>query len=84
MNTTGCEVSHAPGMKFQPGIGDIDLFYAESKEYAERLQQAGVATIFDIVPDAPHGFEVFGDGSELVADYFKRHFVAVRELIDAA
>jgi acetyl esterase/lipase len=42
------------------GIGDIDLFYEEDKEYAQRLQAAGVEVTFDEVPKAFHGFEILG------------------------
>jgi acetyl esterase/lipase len=39
------------------GVGDIDLFHDEDRDYAERLRAAGVATTFHVVPGAPHGFE---------------------------
>jgi len=62
------------------GIGDLDLFYDEAKIYAERLQQAGVETTFDLVKGGPHGFEIPADGTPLVNDYFTRHFQSVRRL----
>ena len=40
------------------GVGDIDLFYNENRAYAERLTSAGVACELDLVPMAPHGFQV--------------------------
>ncbi|MGY4857359.1 alpha/beta hydrolase fold domain-containing protein [Cryobacterium sp. AP23] len=39
------------------GIGDIELFYAESFAYAVALRGAGVETTLDVVPGAPHAFE---------------------------
>jgi acetyl esterase/lipase len=42
------------------GVGDIDLFHDEDQVYAARLTEAGVPVTFTVVPDAPHGFEVWG------------------------
>jgi len=39
------------------GVGDIDLFHDEDRDYAQRMRDAGVATTFHVVPGAPHGFE---------------------------
>ena len=39
------------------GVGDIDLFHDEDRDYAERLRAAGVDCTLDVVPGAPHGFE---------------------------
>lgn len=41
------------------GVGDIDLFYQEDKDYAERLEQQGVEICLHVAPMAPHGFESF-------------------------
>jgi len=41
------------------GIGDIDLFYEESRQYAERLHRAGVPVTFEVIAGAPHGFETW-------------------------
>lgn len=38
-------------------VGDIELFFAEDIDYAERLQQAGGSVELDVVHGAPHGFE---------------------------
>jgi acetyl esterase/lipase len=40
------------------GIGDIDLFYDESRLYAERLRAAGVDVDLQVVAGGPHGFEL--------------------------
>ena len=63
------------------GIGDLDLFHDEATTYIERLSECGIKTIVDIVPKAAHGFELFSEDTELVRQYFVRHFTAVRELI---
>ena len=39
------------------GTGDIELFSDENRHYAEALTAAGVPTILDVVPGAPHAFE---------------------------
>ena len=39
------------------GVGALDLFLAEGRDYAARLEAAGVATELVEVPGAPHGFD---------------------------
>lgn len=41
------------------GVGEIDLFYDEDRDYAGRLRAAGIDTSFVTVPGAPHGFEAW-------------------------
>lgn len=52
---------HVPDLTALPpawlGVGDLDLFYAENRHYAERLAQAGVPTVFRCYPGAYHGFD---------------------------
>jgi len=50
------------------GVGTLDLFHAESKEYAERLRLAGVAVEYVEVDGAYHGF----DNSDAQAEVSKR------------
>jgi len=38
-------------------VGDIELFYAEGRDYAAELERVGVPTTLDIIRGAPHGFE---------------------------
>ncbi|MWB99730.1 alpha/beta hydrolase [Agromyces seonyuensis] len=51
------------------GVGDIDLFAAEDRAYAEALAAAGVDTSFVVVPGAPHGFESLAGTTSLARDY---------------
>jgi acetyl esterase/lipase len=51
------------------GVGDIDLFFAEDRDYAQRLTDAGVATTFEVVPGAPHGFEAWARWTRISTDY---------------
>ncbi len=63
------------------GIGDVDLFYEESKIYAERLRESGVKVVFDVVAGGFHGFEVAAPEAEVTKDYFSRHFSFIRTLL---
>jgi acetyl esterase/lipase len=54
------------------GVGDIDLFHDEDAEYARRLAEAGVPTTFEVVPGAPHGFEIWAIDSEPARAYLGR------------
>ncbi|NYH51076.1 acetyl esterase/lipase [Nocardiopsis arvandica] len=51
------------------GVGDIDLFHEESREYGRRLREAGVDAAFHSVPGAPHGFESWAPGTGIAGDY---------------
>ncbi|MBN2469272.1 MAG: alpha/beta hydrolase [Anaerolineae bacterium] len=53
------------------GTGDIELFYAEDSAYAERLSAAGVECALDVVPGAPHGFEILA-GTRMAQAYLSR------------
>jgi acetyl esterase/lipase len=45
-------------------VGDIELFCAENRDYAHRLEQAGVPVQLDLVAGAPHGFENWARDTE--------------------
>ncbi len=51
---------------------DIELFYEEDREYARRLQEAGVEVVFETVHGAPHGFEAWISDSEMALDLLAR------------
>jgi acetyl esterase/lipase len=54
------------------GVGSIDLFHEEDRAYAERLAQTGVATVFDVEPGAPHGFEAWAPDTMITKAYLAR------------
>ena len=54
------------------GVGSLDLFYEENREYTERLRAAGVVCALDVVADAPHAFDLFNFGSERVRAFHDR------------
>jgi acetyl esterase/lipase len=54
------------------GVGDVELFFEESKKYAERLSAAGVQCVIDVVAGAPHAFEGLAPDSKLAKDYMAR------------
>ena len=56
------------------GVGDIDLFYDENRVYAERLNAAGVACELDLVPMAPHGFQVVAPRAAVSRVFNERNF----------
>ncbi|GAA2183981.1 alpha/beta hydrolase [Brooklawnia cerclae] len=51
------------------GAGDIELFYAEDRAYADALSAAGVDCTFDVVPGAPHAFESLASGTTVAREY---------------
>jgi acetyl esterase/lipase len=53
------------------GAGDIELFYDEDRDYAERLRAAGVEATLEVVPGAPHGFEAWAPNTSLARNYVK-------------
>lgn len=53
------------------GIGDIDLFHEEARQYAERLNAAGVKCQLDVVPMAPHAFETFAPKAPLSRSFLQ-------------
>jgi acetyl esterase/lipase len=51
---------------------DIELFYAEDRDYARRLEEAGVPVTFETVRGAPHGFEAWASDSAMARDLVAR------------
>lgn len=51
------------------GVGDLDLFYEEDVDYAERLQADGVACTLVTVPGMYHGADVFASKSLSMRDF---------------
>lgn len=46
------------------GVGTIDLFCNEDRDYAERLRSCGIDAAFTTVAGAPHGFEAWAFDSK--------------------
>jgi acetyl esterase/lipase len=63
------------------GIGDIDLFHAESLDYANRLRAAGVACALDVVPGMYHGAERIVPKAPSMRGYLDRMTAALRAAI---
>ncbi len=57
------------------GVGDLDLFYAEDVDYAERLEAAGVRCDLHVTAGAPHAFDLLVPGSmpsrQMLADCYR-------------
>ena len=64
------------------GVGDIDLFHEEDRTYAERLRAAGVDVTLDVVPGAPHGFEIWAPDSVLAREHLERAHDWLRRTLD--
>ena len=65
------------------GVGDIELFYDESRAYAEALRAAGVDSTLDIVPGAPHAFESVAAKTHLAINYKARAHVWLKNQLGA-
>jgi len=64
------------------GVGDIDLFADEDRDYAERLRASGVHATLDVVPGAPHGFEIWAPDSTLAREYVTRAHAWLRGTLE--
>jgi acetyl esterase/lipase len=54
------------------GVGDIDLFYDEDRDYVERLRAANVEATFEVVPGAPHGITAWASDTSITRDHLRR------------
>jgi acetyl esterase/lipase len=52
------------------GVGTLDLFYRECREYARRLREAGVAVHEEIAPGAFHAFDLLADRAPISVNFF--------------
>ncbi|GLB90990.1 hypothetical protein Mkiyose1384_47800 [Mycobacterium kiyosense] len=48
------------------GVGELDLFYTEDVDYAQRLQSSGVTSTLVTIPGMYHGAELFAPKSEML------------------
>ena len=58
-------------------VGELDIFRDESLDYASRLVSAGVSVEFHLYPGAPHGFEMFGFGTQIATNAWQARFRAM-------
>lgn len=58
--------------------GHLDLFHEEDREYARRLQAAGVPCEYVEVPGAYHAFERFAPDSAVSRDFTNSALDALR------
>ena len=65
------------------GVGDIDLFHDEDRDYADRLGAAGVATTFHVVPGAPHGFESWAPNAAISRGHVAAAQAWLRDVLTA-
>jgi len=61
------------------GVGDVDLFYEESCQYAQRLTDAGVECQLYTVSMAPHGFEILVPESSVAKTFNSEIYQFLRE-----
>ncbi|BDV31786.1 alpha/beta hydrolase [Microbacterium terricola] len=54
------------------GAGDIELFYSEDRDYAERMQRAGVDVTLEVVRGGPHAFESLAQKAPVARKYAGR------------
>ena len=66
------------------GAGDIELFFAEDRDYADRLRQAGVDVVFEVVGGAPHALESWAADTEMAKTYVAgaQHWLAKALAVD--
>jgi acetyl esterase/lipase/GNAT superfamily N-acetyltransferase len=66
------------------GVGDLDLFLAEARAYAGRLERAGVATELHEVAGAPHGFDALAPGVPLTRAFAAAQRAFLQERLSIA
>jgi acetyl esterase/lipase len=62
------------------GVGSLDLFCEEDEVYAKRLEEAGVAVTFTVIPGAFHGFDAIMS-SDVGRDFFDQQCAALRKAL---
>lgn len=67
------------------GVGDLDLFLDEGREYARRLEESEVAVTLHEVAGAPHGFDALAPRTPLSKAFVASQTAFLRAaLLDAA
>lgn len=77
--------SHAGDLHGLPpayiGVGSVDLFIDENREYAERLEGSGVATQFEIFTGGYHGFEFMVPNAKISRLARDTHYSAIQRAL---
>lgn len=63
------------------GVGTLDLFLDENVTYAERLREAGVECVLDVVDGAFHGFDALAPKTEVVRRFRDSQDVAIERAV---
>jgi acetyl esterase/lipase len=66
------------------GVGDVDLFYKETCEYASGLEAAGVDCDLKIFSGAPHGFNVAAPRATVTKDFHDSIDCFLRKMLDVS
>ncbi len=61
------------------GVGELDLFYREDLEYADRLREAGVVCELHTDPGAPHAYDRMVPDSSLSRGFDASYFTFLRQ-----
>jgi acetyl esterase/lipase len=59
-------------------VGTVDMFVDEDRDYADRLQKAGVPTQLEFFPGGFHAFEFIVPDAEISKAALKTHYTAIR------
>jgi triacylglycerol lipase len=63
------------------GVGELDLFYPETTEYARRLAEAGVPCELYTVAGAYHAFEAFHPNAPVSQTFLAQSLAALRQAL---
>lgn len=63
------------------GVGTLDLFHKEDVEYARRLGESGVPCELVIIPGAFHGFDLAGQGIQIVREFRQSQYAGLRKYL---
>lgn len=61
-------------------VGTLDIFFDESRVYAEKLEAAGVDVEYQLYQGVPHGFEFRGAGTDVLNQALARRYATIKSL----
>jgi len=75
--------SHASDLHGLPpayiGVGSVDLFIDENRDYSERLNAAGVSSQIEIFNGGFHAFEFYVPDAQISLLARKTHYTAIKD-----